>query len=222
MDFKQPSILHKFLRNVQDYGWLTAIAKALVYILSPFYEHRVYRLYRIKTQQRLSIPPATISDIRFALLHENDADAIEQIEYQAEWLRGTVQSRIKAGDFCVVALHKDKVAGFNLIAFGNVSIPLLRTERTFRRGMAWSDHINVHKDYRKQGLGSELRRRVLDELDKRGVKKLYGGTLRSNLGSLKLARRVGFQEIADVEYSKIITNKRWRIKRLRRQTRSVT
>ncbi|MCP4612703.1 MAG: GNAT family N-acetyltransferase [Planctomycetes bacterium] len=222
MSFKQSGIIHKFRRNVQDYGWSTAIAKASVYILNPFYEHRVYRLYRIKTQQRPSIPPATKSDIRFALLHENDADAIEQIEYQAEWLRGEVQARIKAGDFCVVALHKDTVAAFNLIAFGKVFIPLLNTERTLRCGIAWSDHINVHKDYRKQGLGSELRRRVLDELDKRGVKKLYGGTLSSNIGSLKLARRVGFQEFADVEYTKIITNKRWKIKRLRRQTHSVT
>ena len=214
MDFKQPGIMHKFFRNAQDYGWLTATGKVFAYILHPFYERRVYRLYRIKTQQRPFMPQATRSDIRFALLHENDTDAIEQIERQAEWFRGEIQSRIKAGDFCVVALDGEQVAGFNLIAFGTVFIPLLRTERTFRRGTAWSEHINVHKDYRKRGLGSELRQRVLDELEKRRVKRLYGGTLSSNIGSLKLARRVGFQELADIEYTKIVTSKRWKVKRL--------
>ncbi len=216
MDFKRLYVIQKFLRNVQDYGWMATIGKSLAYLLNPFYEHRVYRLYRIKTQQRPPIPHTAIPDVRFALLLENDADAIKQIEYQAEWFREEVQSRIKAGDFCVVALHRDKVVGFNLIAFGQVFIPLLRMKRTFRPGTAWSDHIYVHKDYRKQGLGSELRRKALDELEKRGVKKLYGGTLTSNIGSLKHARLVGFQEFADVEFTKLITNKRWKIKRLRK------
>lgn len=42
MGFKRLSIIRKFLRNVQDYGWLTAIGKAFAYILNTFFEHRVY------------------------------------------------------------------------------------------------------------------------------------------------------------------------------------
>ncbi len=213
MVLKLLDITHKLIRNVQDYGWSISVSKVVHYMIKPFYFRRIYRIYKIKTQQQLSYPQTANFDIRFEQLDENDDSAIKQIEYQAEWLRGKVRSRIIAGDFCMVALHKDNVAGFNLIAFGEVYIPLLQMKRIFRNGTAWSDHINIHKDYRKRGLASELRRRILGELQKRGVKKLYGGTLSSNIASLKLTRSVGFQEFADVEYTKLLTNKKWRTKR---------
>jgi L-amino acid N-acyltransferase YncA len=80
---------------------------------------------------------------------------------------------------------------------------------------AWSEHIAVRKEYRRSGLGAQLRFRIFQELKLRGVRRLYGGTLVTNSASLALARSVGFKEIADVHYRKILSFKRWRYTRVR-------
>ena len=59
---------------------------------------------------------------------------------------------LKYGGLCVVALDGEKVAGFNLVSFNEVYIPLLELKKKFRKDQAWSEQITVSKDYRKQGL----------------------------------------------------------------------
>lgn len=121
----------------------------------------------------------------------------------AEWFADELGHKLAKGSLCLVALDGNRVAGFNVISFGSIYIPLLNMTRSFREGEAWSEHIGVHKDYRKMGLASQLRYRILAELKLRGIKRLYGGALRSNIASLKLARRIGFKEFADVYYRRI-------------------
>ncbi len=134
----------------------------------------------------------------------------------AEWMRGELVDKIASGSLCLVILDENKVAGFNLITFGGVFIPLIKLKRVFHQHDAWSEHIAVHKNYRRRGLATQLRYRIFDELRRRGYKKLYGGTLVSNKPSLKLAHKLGFKEIADIRYLKILDSKSWRFNRIRR------
>jgi L-amino acid N-acyltransferase YncA len=87
--------------------------------------------------------------------------------------------------------------------------------RKLRPGCAWSEHIAVRKEYRRSGLGAQLRLRIFQELKRRGVRSLYGGTLVTNTASLALARSVGFREIADVHYRKFLSFEKWHYVRVR-------
>ena len=121
----------------------------------------------------------------------------------------------RRGDICIVALLKGRVIGFNLISFGEVFIPLINFKKVFKQNEAWSEHISVHKDFRKMGLAIELRYRVFDILQKQGIKKLYGGTLKSNVPAIKLARTLGFKDIIDVVYFKVFNFQKWRCIRIK-------
>ena len=114
----------------------------------------------------------------------------------------------------MVALAGHRIAGFNLISFGNVYIPLMGMTRRFRPCTAWSSHIAVHKDFRKRGLASQIRYAVLRELEEVGCKRLYGGTLSHNIPALKLTRRIGFQEFVDVHYTRALWRRMWRYVRV--------
>jgi len=122
---------------------------------------------------------------------------------------------IANGQVCLVALDGDEVAGFNLINFDHATLILVNLKKKLRRGNAWSEHIAVKKEFRKVGLGSQLRFRIFQELKRVGIRRLYGGTLRSNTASLALTRSVGFKEIADIHYRKFFSLEKWRYKRVR-------
>lgn len=210
------SILNRKLRrNLEDYGWVDTVAKSLAFFFKLFHFNQVYRIYRINLEKSARACANTAMGFVFRLLSAEDFGPIEQIESVAEWLRGKLRARILSGDLCLVALEGEKVAGFNLITFGQVFIPLINLRRTFRPGEAWSEHIAVRKEYRQRGLGSHLRYGIFDELRRRGTKRLYGGTLRSNLPSLRLARSVGFSEVLDVSYRRILGLEFWRYTRVR-------
>jgi GNAT superfamily N-acetyltransferase len=210
------ALANKFKRNLEDYGAWVVTKKILAQLLAPLFLRRVYRLYWIAPEQAAR-KQDRLNGIEIRQLNPGDTEAIAQIENQAEWLRGELETRIAAGSLCMAAFRGENVAGFNLVSFGRVYIPLIEKTRHFRPGTAWSDHVAVMKDFRKLGLGSELRFRVCQELKSRGIKKLYGGTLRSNHGALKLMRRVGFSELADVTYTRIIEMQRWEYTRLARE-----
>ncbi len=120
----------------------------------------------------------------------------------AEWLYGRLPSCLEHG-LCIAALDDNKVAGFNLIAFNETFVPLLNINKRLRTNQAWSEQITINKGYRKHGLATSLRHHVFMELRKRGICKFYGGTLSSNIPSIKLAQRLGFVFIAKVQYLKI-------------------
>jgi GNAT superfamily N-acetyltransferase len=207
--------LRKLERNWQDHGLVTLIRKSLTYLLKPAYEDRVYRLYKIDLQKQATAEPIDIDGVQFRCLVAADVAAIDQIQRDSEWLNGTLEKMLKAGALCIAGFEDGKLAGFNLISFGNVFMPLVNLHRLFRRDEAWSEQISVAKDYRKRGLASNLRYRVFQELRKRGFRKLYGGALVDNVPSLKLTRRVGFREFADIRYRRLFNSKTWQYTRVR-------
>ncbi len=208
-------LANKVRRNWQDYGWSVTLNKILAYLVRSIYFRQTYRVYRIDLDKAISPPGSGTQDFKFRILTAQDSDAIAQIESIAEWLRGELKEAIAAGHPCLVALDGERVAGFNLINLEHATLRLVSLTRKLRKGCAWSEHIAVGKEYRKAGLGAELRRRIFQELKRRGFHRLYGGTLPSNAASLNLARSVGFREIADVRYRKILWVEQWTYKRVR-------
>jgi GNAT superfamily N-acetyltransferase len=208
-------LTHRVQRNLEDYGWRITVKKTLAYLVRSVYFQQIYRIYRIKLDATL--PPENFDKHVFAfrILTARDVDMIAQVENIAEWLGGQLKDKIAAGQLCLVALDGEKVAGFNLINFEHATLVLVNLKKELRRGFAWSEHIAVRKEFRRTGLGSQLRCRIFEELKRRGIRRLYGGTLPSNTASLKLTRSVGFQEIADVHYRKFLSFENWRYKRVR-------
>lgn len=206
---------HKVLRNLEDYGWQIAVKKSVAYLLRAVYFQQVYRIYRIDLDQAQLPQDFDPHNFTFKILTVQNVGMIADVENIAEWMRGRLKEKIAAGQLCMVALDGDKVAGFNLINFGQATLVLVNLQRKLRRGDAWSEHIAVKKEFRRTGLGSQLRYRIFEELRKRSFRRLYGGTLRSNTASLALTRSVGFTEIADIHYRKILSFKKWRYKRVR-------
>ena len=206
----------KVERNLQDHGLKTTLSKTIAYLFKFAFEHRVYRLYRIDLLKDKTEPPSELEGVEFRFLDASDEAAIGQIEGNSEWLKGTVKQRLAAGAICVAAFEGGQLAGFNLVSFGNVFMPLVQIRRAFREGEAWSEQIATVKNFRKKGLASQLRYRIFEELRRRGYRKLYGGALDDNLPSLKLAQRVGFREFVDVHYTRVLTFNWWRYVRLHR------
>lgn len=180
-----------------------------MYLLRSFYEYRVYRIYKINIDQ---YQPLNMNNdhILFKWLDKNDDDAIKQIVDTEEWLQDILTPKLTAGNaLCLTVMDGKTVAGFNLVAFEKIHLPLINKTITLRKGSAWSEQITILRPYRKQGLGSLLRRHVFEELKKRGIKKLYGATLVHNTVTLKLAEKTGFKFLADIHYTKLFGVKKW-------------
>ncbi len=194
---------HKVQRNLEDYGWRIAVKKSVAYLLRAIYFKQTYRLYRIDLDEAKLPQDSNPHNFTFKILTVQNVGMIADVENVAEWLRGQLKQKIAAGQLCMVALDGDKIAGFNLINFRQATLILVNLRRKLRRGVAWSE------------LGSQLRYRIFEELRKRGFHRLYGGTLCSNTASLRLTRSVGFKEIGDIHYRKLLSFERWRYKRFR-------
>lgn len=206
----------KLLRNLQDYGLRATLQKSAASVVGPVFSTRVYRIYRKDLSHASAVHERDVPGLTFQILTPDDQDTICQIEKKHEWLRGQLKAKLQAGGLCLAAFAGDKLAGFNLIGFGRVRIPLLDMTRLFRQGDAWSEHIAVEKDSRQTGLASQLRHRIFDELRQRGYRRLYGGTLRSNIASLRLARKMGFREIVDIRHIRLLGKGTWQYRRVKR------
>lgn len=194
--------IKKVQRNLNDYGIGETVRKAASALAASVYLERTYRIYRRDLRKALPVEEAP-PGIELRVIGAGDGQAIRDIETMEEWLQGGVRERLGRG-LCVAAFDGSRVAGFNIVAFHEIFVPLLNVTRRLRTNQAWSEQITVAKDYRKHGLASVLRYRVFSELQKRGFRALYGGALISNIASLKSAQKVGFQFLADVRYRKVL------------------
>lgn len=208
----------KFERNLQDYGLRTALRKGFAYVFKVFYEHAAYRLYKINLRNELTESPTEVESVEFRFIDEHDENAVAQIEDNSEWLSGTLKQRLASGAICLAAFEGGQLAGFNLVSFGNIFMPLAKLSRTFRKDEAWSEQIATVKTFRKKGLASQLRYRVFEELRRRGIRKFYGGALADNIASLKLARRVGFHEFVEIRYTRVLRLQRWQYVRVQNES----
>jgi GNAT superfamily N-acetyltransferase len=207
-------LFHKVQRNLEDYGWKILLQKSLAYLLRSVHFRQVYRIYRINLDAARIPQDLNPHNLTFKILTIQNVGMIAEVENVAEWLRGQLKQKIASGQLCLVALDGETVAGFNLIHFQQATLLLVNLTRRLHPGEAWSEHIAVKKEFRLKGLGSQLHYRTFDELRKRGIRRLYGGTLPSNTASLRLTRSVGFKEIADIHYHKLFSFKRWLYRRL--------
>ena len=204
---------HSLIRNLSDYGYRTTIRKVFTSILAPFYLARTYRTYCIDLDKDQLISLSEVrSKFEFKLIKAGDVSIIEQIESIAEWLTGKIEGKLSDSQICMVAMDKDKLAGFNIVALNNTYIPLLEMDWSLGKNEAWSEQITVNKAYRRQGLGNQLRQRMFYELRTKGITKFCGGALAGNVASLKLAWRAGFTEVEDIKLQKILGRKKWQHK----------
>jgi hypothetical protein len=210
------TLTRKFERNWEDYGLSAAVGKTLAYPFKVLFQRVEYRLYRIDLTKATEAP-VDISGVDFRFIGLDDTAAIEQIEHNSEWLRGTLRQRLNEGALCIGGFEGDTVLGFNLVSFGQVYMPLVNLHRRFRADEAWSEQIATIKSSRKKGLASQLRFRIFDALRARGIRTFYGGARTDNLPSLGLARRVGFQEFVDIRYTCFLRMKRWQYIRVRHE-----
>lgn len=201
---KSSRIILRLRRNLRDYGWRVTVRKVTSALFRPLYESREYRIYRIDLQ-RLQLSPPSVGRFTFRFLAPSEIGEIDQIEHMEDWLAGSVRRRLMEGSICLVTLDRQRVAGFNLISFARINVPVIGWTRTFRRGFAWSEQISTAPGYRRQGIASELRYRIFAELKRRGFRRLYGGALASNRPSLNLAARVGFEQIVTVRFRRLLT-----------------
>ena len=202
----------KLQRNIADYGKISALKKASFYPIKPVFDKSNFRIYCIDLDS-WKVPEDLenqLSKFTFKLITPSDEDIIHQIEWTEEWLMGKLKDALDERRFCLVALDNNELAGFNLISFKKIYIPLLQKERILNDDEAWSDQITVKEEYRRQGLACNLRYRIFSELKNRKIKKLWGGTLIHNHASLALARRAGFCFVEDVHFTKLFWFKKWR------------
>ena len=207
-------LTRKFERNWEDYGLRAAVSKTVQYLFKVVYQRTDYRLYRLDLAHKATESPSGPPGVDFRFIDVTDHDVIDQIEANSEWLQDTVKARLAAGAMCLVAFEDGILAGFNLVSFGDVFMPLVNLSRRFRADEAWSEQIATMKTYRKKGLASQLRFRVIEELRRRGVRMFYGGARSDNLPSLGLAKRVGFSEFVEIRYVRFLRYERRRFVRV--------
>ena len=191
---------HSFVQNKLTYR-----------LIFPPFERRVLRIYRADLNGQLPAPATLPAGLELKFLRAEDEQHLRQIEGQEHWPEGSL--RIAGDVVCLAALCADQVAGFHIIKFGQVLLPFVQAGRIFRPGEAWSEHLSVARDFRGKGVATCLRHRSFEGLRAMGAKRLYGGTSRSNLAELGVARKAGFVEVADVEYVRILHLRSWRCHR---------
>ncbi len=209
-----PAVLVKKLeRNVNDYGTLATAGKVFRYLLRPFFEHTTYRVYAIDLTG-LAVPKVERDDVAFRIVGPEDTVIIEQITGMEEWLAGTLKTKLLQNGLCIAAMAGQKVAGFNLIAFGKVYLPLVKLHKRLQPGEAWSEQITVAKDYRNKKLASDIRYFTFQQLQERGIANSMVRRLISNTASLHLAQRVGFRYIEDIHYFNLFGYKTWKYRKI--------
>jgi len=208
-------LVRKFQRNLNDYGFFIAVKKMITYPFEKIYKRKDYLIYKKDLGNYVPNEKTNpLFEYKFYESQNIDENVVKQILTLEEWLVDKVKFILKHGGLCVVALDKDKVAGFNLVSFNEVYMPLLELNKKFRKDQAWSEQITVSKDYRKQGLGSILRYKMFNELKNRGYRDLYGGTMWDNWSNIELSKKVGFEIFVKVSFRRLFNNKKYNYHRI--------
>ncbi|MCG8571238.1 MAG: GNAT family N-acetyltransferase [Spirochaetes bacterium] len=205
----------KMKRNLEDYGLKQTCLKTLFAFIGIIFYFKEYVVYR-KDLVIIDTKTENINEdnYQFLNLKENDLIYIAQIEKKAEWLRNELAMMLSKGGICIAVVYNSEVIAFNLINFGKVYLPIVNFYKEFNSDSAWSEHIAVDKGYRNRGLGTLLRIKIFDCLSDRGIKYIWGGCLKGNYASLKLAEKLGFEFIERIQYIKIFGLKKWQIKKI--------
>jgi len=208
-------IVKKIKRNFDDYGFFRTLNKILISITQPVFYSRTYRLYRADLD-KVVVPDVTDASFKFHLLECGETSYLQQISNMAEWFENTIDGHMASGAQCLLALDGDTVAGFNLVTYDRIHLPVVHYSRRLRPKQAYSDQIMVHKTYRGRGLGASLRWEIYRCLHAQGMRFFYGGTDAKNEANLALCRKVGLKEIAEIRYLKLLWSNSVTVRRVPR------
>lgn len=205
----------RFRRNVSDYGMRATLSKAINSMGRLFYYNRAYTIYRTDLRR---LPLQSKADETFSF-HFLDAEQAKKYRTQVlsmeEWLIDAFDSILAEGGRCMVALDGETLAGFNLVSFNQIDLPVIGFRRKLRDGQAYSEQITVAKQYRGQNLGTKLRLELFKALRDQGAKRIYGGTDINNHANLALCGKVGLKPIANVRRIEFFGFKTIKIQRRR-------
>ena len=196
-------LLYKLLRNFNDYGFWICFKKSISYLCKPFYENMVLMVYRVE-MENVEVQAAFKHNFKFKLINSKDSRLINQIEKMEEWLQGKVEGKLQRDGICMVLMDRDKVIGFYLAALGEVFIPLLKLKVILELCEAWGEQVTITKKYRRKGLATELKRKIYSELNKSGIKTIYGHAALNNKATLKSAEKIKSKHLAVIQYLKFI------------------
>jgi L-amino acid N-acyltransferase YncA len=200
---------NKVIRNLNDYGLMNTFIKSIFVVFGFIFTKRIYRIYRKDLRNLLLEQPSIADGFQYREVKEGDLNYIKEIENIAEWLLGCLKRMLENGAYCITLMENEKIIAFNLINFNNIYMPLINYHKNFNTYSAWSEHIWVIKKYRKSGIATKLRKKIFWELSQRNIKWLYGGSLLSNKASLRLASKLGFKSIININYVRLFGCEKW-------------
>jgi ribosomal-protein-alanine N-acetyltransferase len=108
--------------------------------------------------------------------------AIENVIYEFPWSEGIFLDCLRVGYFCMVCEGPEGVLGYGIMSVGAGECHLL--------------NISIHPDYRRQGLGRNLVRRLLDTARRFNARIAFLEVRESNVAAQNLYGSLGFNEIA--------------------------
>lgn len=112
---------------------------------------------------------------------------------------------LQSGGYGYVVLDGSRLIGF-ILAEPLADDPLLPD--TIRRQFPverclYIAEMHVHKDYREQGIGTELMTRFIEEADRKKWEYLFIRAWKNNVRAIRLYQRLGFQLAAIINQTKI-------------------
>lgn len=202
-------------RNISDYGMGATLSKVINSVGRLFYYNRAYTIYR-SDLRKLPLQSQADDSFSFRFLGAEEAKPYRtQVLAMEEWLIGAFDSILAEGGRCLVALDGDTLAGFNLVSFNQIVLPVINFTRKLRDGEAYSEQITVAKQYRGRNLGTKLRLELFKALRDQGIQKIYGGTDINNHANLALCGKVGLKPIANIRRIEFFGLKTMKIQRRR-------
>jgi len=197
------------LKLGSNFGIWTSIKKSTNFLIKPFYHKITYIIYELDLE---NIPKKEINrkEYEFKMLSIEDGDFITQIEDKEEWLKGELKKSLNKNGICMAVIKEDEVAGFNWVTVGEGTIPLLKLRIITKPDESWSEQITIFKDFRKKGLANQLRTKYYHELNRLGLKALYGHRQVWNIASKMSAQKYTYRKIVKADYIKILNIERLR------------
>ena len=114
--------------------------------------------------------------------HVRQVAELEKLCFSDPWSENSIASELNNKlSLWLVAVERDTVVGY----VGSQTVI----------GETDMMNIAVHPDYRKQGIGSELIRRLIGELDAKGSHSLMLEVRASNKPAISVYRNMGFEEV---------------------------
>jgi len=157
--------------------------------------------------------------LEFSFISEDSHEILQQIEELNGISQDFVTKKLVDGGECLVATDTARLAGFNLVSYGDIYMHYLERNLMLSNSEVWSEQIFASQPYRQAGVATDLRHIMFHHLAKKGYTKLIGGYLPYNVGAGILAKNLGFVEKEKVTLVKIFGWKKYLVHRLPQDTK---